>query len=73
MKKDMIKSLVPPTKLKLAPAGRSRSKCESCVNAQNCKLFMPSVCGEYCPPLGYFGAIQFDTELARPSDRTVIH
>jgi len=73
MDKKMRKNcLTPPENLKLTQGGRSKSKCESCINAVDCKLLMPSLCGEYCPALGYFGAIQFDAEITKPDIKRVI-
>ena len=58
-----------PTNLKLTQGGRSKSKCETCIEAVHCVILMPSICGEYCPALGYFGAIQFDVEMSKPDKR----
>ena len=58
----------PPAGMKLTQSNRSMSKCEKCVNAfHECKLFMPSICGNFVPPLGHFSSVQFDEELSKSS------
>ena len=61
--------LTPPKSLKLTQGGRSKSKCESCIDAVECTLLMPSTCGKYCAALGHYGAIQFDVELSKPNPK----
>ena len=63
--------LTPPDNIKLTQSGRSKSKCESCINAMDCEILMPSVCGNFCAALGYFGAIQFDVECSQPDPKMV--
>jgi hypothetical protein len=63
--------LTPPDNIKLTQSGRSRSKCESCVDALECTIMMPSTCGKYCPETSYSGTIQFDVEISKPDLRRI--
>lgn len=63
--------LQPPATMRLTQSNRSKSKCENCIEAitKRCDIFIPSICNNYCPPLGYLNCIQFDDELNRIGHR----
>lgn len=58
-----MRDLTPPANIKLTQSGRSRLKCETCADVLGCDM---TRCTGHVPILGYYGAIQFDVECAKP-------